>query len=96
MPTHPHTPRRQLRVEYGRDMVVRLDNGSILSGIVSNFSANGFFLACPPDRIALCQPGRGGALLTEEIPGETLELPCRVVRMDAHGVAFAFLDHSPP
>lgn len=90
--SHPASRRHHLRVDYGREMVVRLQNGVVLAGKISNFSASGFFIDVAPERMAACSMNTVGVLLIEEMPGEMLELSCRIVRLEEEGVAFMFDD----
>ncbi|MBF0436316.1 MAG: PilZ domain-containing protein [Magnetococcales bacterium] len=81
---------RHLRVPYDRDLVLRLEDGRLLTGRAKDISSSGFLLITGMHNGTQELTGTRAALLVE-LDVEKFELPCQIVRVDKNCFAASFI-----
>lgn len=81
--------RQRYRVPYGKELVARMDDGFIVSGVASDINEGGFFLE-PHDKKNLSSRLNQGGVLLIDLDAERVELPFQVVRVTPSGMGIQF------
>ncbi|MBF0296979.1 MAG: PilZ domain-containing protein [Magnetococcales bacterium] len=87
---HPEW-RRLIRSRYDKEIVLRLEDGTLLAGQARDMNARGFFLFVDPSALNALMEGMTGSFL-EDLQGERITIPCRIARITPSGVGVRFLD----
>ncbi|MBF0182549.1 MAG: hypothetical protein HQM03_21240 [Magnetococcales bacterium] len=87
---HPEW-RRLIRSRYDKEIVLRLEDGTVLAGQARDMNARGFFLFIDSAALNARLEGMTGTFL-EDLQGERIAIPCRIARLTATGVGVRFLD----
>ncbi len=82
--------RKQFRVPYGKELIIRMDDGYLIAGVAGDINDGGFFLKPHGKEDLSKRLGQGGTLIMD-LQIETLELPCKVVRIAPHGMGIQFV-----
>lgn len=82
---------RKMRVPYDKELVLRLDDGQVISGRATNISNSGFCMVVGSFSQSQQLEGKSATLLVD-LDVESFELACRVVRIDQSGLAVQFIE----
>ena len=81
--------RTQFRVPYGKELLLRMGDGYLISGLADNINDGGIFLKARGQEDFSRWLDKSGTLLIE-LQVETLELPCKIIRITQEGLGIQF------
>ncbi|MBF0127365.1 MAG: hypothetical protein HQM02_09165 [Magnetococcales bacterium] len=79
-----------IRSRYDKEILMKLEDGTHLSGHAKDMNAKGFFLFIDATSLDPRLQGMRGVLL-EDLHGEQVTLACRIMRVNEVGVGVQFL-----
>jgi hypothetical protein len=81
--------RKHSRIPYGKEIVIRMHDNFLISGVAKDITDGGFFLKQRAHDDLSGSIGQRGVLLID-LQIETVELPCKVVRKTKDGLGIKF------